>query len=706
MTVIQKSTSNGHRSVEPPLDHDFHNAWGTIYSNNAFVSDNRARQMWEEYTVNPGRVEQQYHVLLNEYTDRFQSFFNGFWPITFHAHVSDALIPTTVASLILNTASTCPLVVEDPALSPLLKDDPEPEKVQEFVRNLLGWNDVHIKTPKLAIVDGIYGCAYGPLAHSSDEWEYRIIGSGPESFYVRRSDFVTEETLLNKLIEAKKEGCVAVICDLVNASDGSVFPPEYFRLLRKCCDKVCICLLVDEAMTAIRCGAPLVHQRPEYCEDGGIQPDMIAFGKGMGISGIAINFNGLMMRHLAFHNEALIHQSIRFWRSMVTRPIATPVLIEALGTLNVAAAENWPARSEQIGKAFRKFVIRHAKNDLPPGEEIVRGLGAFIAVPRDINKKFNVMAAFRRRSAWARWIPKLNMAAAMLPPLLSQAGALITVKRWLDEDIIPSILNHDVVTFLWAEDYIRHPIEFQHFLMEARTAIESIKDVDSRPCMVNPIELVQWNMDKKYLLEMYATGFDIPKMGMIEAKQFDSVSALHRRLIEFQSSGPVVLKPAISASSNNTTLICDVSTLSKEDTRHLQSCIDGRLGSSIVLQEFEPSISAGEYSFIFVGESLSHVVLKSPRSGEFRCQPSFGGELGRIPMEEIQETTLSVVQSIFDTLKDRFGIATTGKLGYMRVDGLVTKDRPFILMEIEAIEPCLYFEMEGLDQMLSLLLSN
>ncbi|KAE8400975.1 pyridoxal phosphate-dependent transferase [Aspergillus pseudonomiae] len=706
MTVIQKSTSNGHRSVEPPLDHDFHNAWGTIYSNNAFVSDNRARQMWEEYTVNPGRVEQQYHVLLNEYTDRFQSFFNGFWPITFHAHVSDALIPTTVASLILNTASTCPLVVEDPALSPLLKDDPEPEKVQEFVRNLLGWNDVHIKTPKLAIVDGIYGCAYGPLAHSSDEWEYRIIGSGPESFYVRRSDFVTEETLLNKLIEAKKEGCVAVICDLVNASDGSVLPPEYFRLLRKCCDKVCICLLVDEAMTAIRCGAPLVHQRPEYCEDGGIQPDMIAFGKGMGISGIAINFNGLMMRHLAFHNEALIRQSIRFWRSMVTRPIATTVLIEALGTLNVAAAENWPARSEQIGKAFRKFVIRHAKNDLPPGEEIVRGLGAFIAVPRDINKKFNVMAAFRRRSAWARWIPKLNMAAAMLPPLLSQAGALITVKRWLDEDIIPSILNHDVVTFLWAEDYIRHPIEFQHFLMEARTAIESIKDVDSRPCMVNPIELVQWNMDKKYLLEMYATGFDIPKMGMIEAKQFDSVSALHRRLIEFQSSGPVVLKPAISASSNNTTLICDVSTLSKEDTRHLQSCIDGRLGSSIVLQEFEPSISAGEYSFIFVGESLSHVVLKSPRSGEFRCQPSFGGELGRIPMEEIQETTLSVVQSIFDTLKDRFGIATTGKLGYMRVDGLVTKDRPFILMEIEAIEPCLYFEMEGLDQMLSLLLSN
>lgn len=217
---------------------------------------------------------------------------------------------------------------------------------------------------------------------------------------------------MKKLIAAKTEGCVAVISDLVNASDGSVFPSESFRLLRSCCDQARICLLVDEAMTAIRCGAPLVSQRPEYFEDGTLQPDMVAFGKGMGISGVAINFNGLMMRHLAFHKEELIRQSIRFWRSMVTRPIAMPVLIEALGILNLAEAEGWPARSEQIGKAFREFILRHAGND-GHGKEIIRGLGAFIAVDREISKKFNVMAAFRRRSSWARWIPKLNSAAAV-----------------------------------------------------------------------------------------------------------------------------------------------------------------------------------------------------------------------------------------------------------------------------------------------------
>ncbi|KAL1885140.1 Chitinase 4 [Paecilomyces lecythidis] len=406
------STTNGHKSAELPLDHDFHNGWGTIYSTNGFVNDDRARRLWEDYTVNPTRVEQQYHVILKEYTDRFQSFFKGYWPITFHAHVSDVLIPTTIASLILNTASTCPLVVEDPALSPLLKDDPEPEKIQQFIRGILGWTDRHITAPRLAIIDGIYGSAYGPLAHSSDEWEYQIIGSGPSSFCISRSDFSSEDVLLNKVITAKEQGCVAVVCDLVSASNGSVFPPEHFRLLRSCCSKARICLLVDEAMSAIRCGAPWACQRSEYFEDGSLQPDFVSFGKGMGVSGVAVNFSGLMMRHLAYHKQDQIFQTIRFWRAMVTRPIATPVLIEALGILNMAEAENWPTRSEQIGIAYREFFRRHIKSD-QTGKDIVRGLGAFIAIDREFSKQFRVMAASRRRSPWVRWIPKLNSPAAV-----------------------------------------------------------------------------------------------------------------------------------------------------------------------------------------------------------------------------------------------------------------------------------------------------
>ncbi|KAJ6136955.1 hypothetical protein N7497_012207 [Penicillium chrysogenum] len=83
-----------------------------------------------------------------------------------------------MATLILNTASTSPLVIESPGLYPMLKEDPEPEKIQSFVRELLGWTEIHVTTPRFVIVEGIYGGAFGSLAHASKEWEYNIIATG------------------------------------------------------------------------------------------------------------------------------------------------------------------------------------------------------------------------------------------------------------------------------------------------------------------------------------------------------------------------------------------------------------------------------------------------------------------------------------------------------------------------------------------------
>jgi hypothetical protein len=292
----------------------------------------------------------------------------------------------------------------------------------------------------------------------------------------------------------------------------------------------------------------------------------------------------------------------------------------------------------------------------------------------------------------------------MLPPLLSKRGASVTIKRWTDEDIITSILDSDMITFLWAEDYIQHPIAFGEFLDAARKAIETVESCADRPCVVNHLDLVQWNMDKKYLLDMHRAGFNIPKTEIFNAEKFACASGLHHRLQEFQSSGPIVLKPSVSASSNNTRLVPDISTLSADDVAYLERCVKGGLGSSLVVQQFEPAIAAGEYSFVFVGEKLSHVMLKAPKNGEFRCQPQFGGEITQKPIAHIEETTLSMVYSVFDTLKDWFGNGSTGEIGYVRIDGLVAEDRPFILMEIEAIEPSLYLEMGGLEDMIFLLL--
>ncbi|KAL2828673.1 hypothetical protein BDW59DRAFT_142851 [Aspergillus cavernicola] len=291
----------------------------------------------------------------------------------------------------------------------------------------------------------------------------------------------------------------------------------------------------------------------------------------------------------------------------------------------------------------------------------------------------------------------------MLPTLLSEMGASVTIKRWADEDIIATMLNNETVTFLWAEDYIRHPTGFAQFLEKAGSAINA--NVNGAPRVINNIALVRWNMDKKYLLDMQNAGFDIPATEILNPEQFPSASALHHRLQLFQSSGPIVLKPSVSASSNNTRLVADISSVSPDDLAYLESCTKGRLESSLVIQQFEPAIALGEYSFIFIGEKLTHATLKEPKHGEFRCQPAFGGQLSRIAIEGIEARTLATVQSIFDTLRKWFGEESTGEMGYLRIDGLVTKDRAFVLMEIEAIEPSLNLEMGGLQEMLSLLLS-
>ncbi|KAJ5928374.1 hypothetical protein N7466_007330 [Penicillium verhagenii] len=413
-TTIMKDNRDAAQERAPeelvaPVDHDFHSSWGSVYSTRGFTGDERARELWKLYATNPGAVERQYHLLLSEYTEKFHSFFKGYWPISLHAHVSDVLVPTTMASLILNTASTCPLIIESPELSPMLNDDPEPEKIQIFVRNLLGWTESHVKRPRFATVEGIYGSGSGPLAHASHEWEYNIIATGDEPVMIRSEDFAPDR-LLPKLIQAKQNDCIAVIVDLVSTSDGSVFSPENFKLLRECCDQAKLFLVVDEAMTAIRCGAPWACQREEYYQ-AGLEPDMVVFGKGLCVSGIAMNFDGLMMKHLKFQERAQITQSIRFWRALISRPVAVPVLIESLGILNLADAEDWAARSLQIGRTVRSFISDHAGTHCKKDHIPTRGLGAFIAVDRDISKQFCVMAAIRRRSNWVRWLPKLDSGA-------------------------------------------------------------------------------------------------------------------------------------------------------------------------------------------------------------------------------------------------------------------------------------------------------
>ncbi|PWY79352.1 hypothetical protein BO94DRAFT_164610 [Aspergillus sclerotioniger CBS 115572] len=289
-----------------------------------------------------------------------------------------------------------------------------------------------------------------------------------------------------------------------------------------------------------------------------------------------------------------------------------------------------------------------------------------------------------------------------LPDLLKEKGALVNFKSWMDEDILAALEQVDIVTFLWCNEYYKYPGRFFSFLDQVD---KSIKARLHAPRIVNPIELVRWNADKRYLLDMKEEGFEIPKTQLVEPQKY-SVSGLHALIQNFSPPGSVVLKPSMSASSTLTRRIASTTTLNADDVAFLELCTLGGLRSSLVIQQFEPDIRTGEYSFIFVGPHLTHAMLKCPGRGEFRVQDEYGGSARLVDIGGLKLRTLQAVRAVFGTLQRRFGMTPTGELGYARIDGLITEDRPFVLMEIEVIEPHLWLETgKGIDRLLSLLTS-
>lgn len=398
------------QEIDPLPDHDFHSGWGCTYSARGTTNnDAQTRALWLQYLSNPTSIERQFHVLLGSYTDLFAEFFGSYYPISLHAHATDALFPTTIASLILNTVCTSPLILDSEELRPKANEAPKETgaRVRNFSLALLGWTDAHIYAPNFVAVKGTYGAGFGPLACMSTEWETQAIATGPHPVVVDLKANPSQEDLDAQFAEAKAQGAIGILLDIVSTEDGSVLSPAQYAQLKLAAQRNQLLIIADETMSAIRCGAPFAFQRPEYNPAStDVQPDLVIFGKGLGISGVAIGFSGVLTHSFAYKRRADILQTILYWRAMVSRPVRLPVLIEALGVLRAAQAENWPARSTEIGRTVREILYElEPETKLP---EAVRGLGAMIALHKDVAIRLRIQSAIRRRSPWVRWLPKLD----------------------------------------------------------------------------------------------------------------------------------------------------------------------------------------------------------------------------------------------------------------------------------------------------------
>jgi glutathione synthase/RimK-type ligase-like ATP-grasp enzyme len=209
-------------------------------------------------------------------------------------------------------------------------------------------------------------------------------------------------------------------------------------------------------------------------------------------------------------------------------------------------------------------------------------------------------------------------------------------------------------------DYHRTPASFRSWL----DALE-----DSGRATWNPPAVARGNIDKIYLKDLAAAGIAIPKTRWLESIGPQSIEDTLRD----EQWDRAVLKPRIAATAYGTFLVERGRSLSDEDLGPARA-------SGALLQELIPEIvDRGEISIVYAGGSVSHAVVKRAKDGEFRVQQDFGGR--------VEPVTPSPGLIAF---ADRVMTQVPSDCLYARVD-VVETDRGPLLMELELIEPELYF---------------
>ncbi|MDQ2890334.1 MAG: hypothetical protein M3R65_07225 [Gemmatimonadota bacterium] len=191
--------------------------------------------------------------------------------------------------------------------------------------------------------------------------------------------------------------------------------------------------------------------------------------------------------------------------------------------------------------------------------------------------------------------------------------------------------------------------------------------------LLNRPELIRWNIDKRYLVDLAAAGVaTIPTvwLGRGEARVLaDEVDSFN--------SDAIVLKPTVSASAFETHLLHVLTNRAHAD----RVFADLHQRFDLIVQPYLPEIaSAGEWSLMFFDGDYSHSVRKKPAPGDFRVQVDFGGAV------HPETAPLHVRESAARVVRCLPGPTPL----YTRTDGIAVDGR-FLLMEAECIDPVLFF---------------
>jgi glutathione synthase/RimK-type ligase-like ATP-grasp enzyme len=209
-----------------------------------------------------------------------------------------------------------------------------------------------------------------------------------------------------------------------------------------------------------------------------------------------------------------------------------------------------------------------------------------------------------------------------------------------------------------------YPPRRNEFLAWARRV-----DVDGR--LRNRVDVITWNSDKRYLLELAAAG--VPTVPSWILGPRDHVDL---------PDGDIVVKPAVSAGSQ------DTARYGPHEHGHARAHAD-RLrarGRDVLVQPYLPRVDErGETAMIYLADRYSHAIRKGPILRD--ATETVGGLFARedIAVRIPSDVEHAVAECALDALPfDR------ADLLYARVDLLPTSAATPSVLEVELVEPSLF----------------
>ena len=253
----------------------------------------------------------------------------------------------------------------------------------------------------------------------------------------------------------------------------------------------------------------------------------------------------------------------------------------------------------------------------------------------------------------------------ILSRALDASGAEWEIVDWDDQHVDWSRFSIAVLRSTW--DYHERLGEF---LVWAR-------GVGARTRLFNPLDIVQWNVDKRYLIDLAGASIDVMPTTFVSRPSDLAAVDLTR---------DVIVKPAVSAGSNNTARHVGDPVAARQPVERIM-----RSSGVALVQPYQPTIDTlGETGLVYLAGEFSHAFGKAAIFGD--SDPRHNGLYmeEQISARNASSAERALGDRVMAVLADRFGEAPL----YARIDMVTNAVGVPEIMEVELVEPSLYLHLD------------